>query len=59
MHLYAINLSIITIISSLVMFEPIPSFFRGNGKANLSHKSSKFSERKMIFNQDASVALLL
>ena len=41
------------------MFELIPSFFRGNGKANLSHKSSKFSERKMIFNQDASVALLL
>ena len=57
MHLNANKLSFITIISSLVMFGIFPSSFSGDNNPNLSHKSSEFSEKKMIFNPHASIAL--
>ena len=58
-HLYSKNLSIIATISSLNITNFFPACFSCINNFLSSHNSLKFSERKTVFNPDASIALLL
>ena len=51
----SISLSIIATISSIFMLELFPGCFSCNNNFSLSHNSLGFSEKKMVFNLDASI----
>ena len=56
-HLYSNNISIIATISSLIISEFLTARFSCINNFILIHNSFGFSEGKIVFNPDASIAL--
>ena len=58
-HLYSDKLSNIETVCSIIKTELFPACFSSNNNFMLSHISLGFSERKLVYNPVASIALLI